>query len=160
MFEDLLDKPVLAQFDQPESSSDGGAILLKARDQTWGLSAAFAGCLHDERDPQRVVHSMANLIMQRVYGLACGYEDCNDTARLADDPIQQLMAGHDAGQSLASQPTLSRFENQADARSLIRRGHALMERVVARHRKRLRKRVKRITIDLDPPIRRPTAVSN
>lgn len=152
LFQDTCFKPLLAQFDQPDSSSDGGAVLLKACDKQLGLVEALASCLRDRRDPERIRHSLKELVQQRVYGMACGYEDCNDSARLTADPMQRLLLDRDpiAGVPLASQPTLSRFENGVDARTLIRMGHALADRVITRHRKRLGKRVKRITIDMDP----------
>jgi len=152
LFQSLFDKPLLARFDQAHSSSDGGAILLKACDRKLGLIDAVSSCLRDSRCAQKVTHSMRELVEQRVYGMACGYEDCNDSARLASDPVQRLLMNRDPidGQALASQPTLSRFENGIDGRSLMRMGNAIADRVIERHRKRLRGRVRRITIDLDP----------
>ena len=84
--------------------------------------------------------------------IALGYEDANDAARLAGDPIHKLLVGRDpiAGEDLASQPTLSRFENAPDRKELLRMTEALAERVIERHRKRLHGRARRITIDLDP----------
>jgi hypothetical protein len=152
LFKSLFDKPLSARFDQPDSSSDGGAILLKACDKQLGLIDAISSCLRDGRCVEKVRHSMQELVEQRVYGIACGYEDCNDSARLSRDPVQRLLMSRDPieGQTLASQPTLSRFENTIDGRSLMRMGNAIAERVIERHRKRLRGRVRRITIDLDP----------
>ena len=66
LFKDLLDKPLHARFDQSDSSSDGGAILLKAADERLGLSESLAACLRDKRDPEKVVHSMHDLLRQRV----------------------------------------------------------------------------------------------
>lgn len=152
LFQDTFSKPLVAQFDQPDSSSDGGAVLLKACDKRLGLIEALATCLRDRRDPTRIRHSLKELVGQRVYGMACGYEDCNDSARLATDPMQRLLLDRDPlqGTTLASQPTLSRFENGVDARTLMRMGQALAKRVITRHRQRLGKRVRRITIDMDP----------
>lgn len=152
MFKDLFGKPIVAQFDQPQSSSDGGALLLKACDERLGLTDALAGCLHDRRQQAKVEHSFHELIRQRVFGIACGYEDCNDAARLSDDPVHKLLLDRDPvqGAPLASQSTLSRFENALGAKSLMRMGLALSDTVIARHRKRLRGRVKRITVELDP----------
>jgi len=152
LFNELFDKPLLASFDQPDSSSDGGAILLKACDKRLGLIDAIAAALRDKRSADRVVHGLRELVEQRVYGMACGYEDCNDSARLSRDPVHRLLLGRDPldGEVLASQPTLSRFENGIDGRSLVGMGNALADCVIERHRKRLRGRVRRITIDLDP----------
>ncbi len=152
LFPDLLDKPVVATFDEPHSSSDGGAILLRAIDRRLGLTAALAAAVSDGRDAAKVRHHLRDLIAQRVYGIACGYPDANDADALADDPIQKLLLGRDPvdGARLASQPTLSRFENRATARWLYRLGEALADTVLAHHKHRLRGRARRITIDLDP----------
>jgi len=152
LFPDLLDKPVVARFDQEHSSSDGGALLLKAADRRLGLIDTLSRCLPDEREPGKVRHELSDLVSQRVYGLACGYADCNDAARLAEDPIHKALLGRDPidGDALASQSTLSRFENAAGPRDLYRFGEALADLVIRRHRKRLRGEARRITIDLDP----------
>lgn len=152
LFKDLFGQPVVARFDQPESSSEGGALLLKACDERLGLTAALTDCLRDWRQPSKVEHSLRDLVRQRVYGIACGYEDCNDAARVGDDPVQKLLTDRDPveGAALASQPTLSRFENGLGPKALMRMGEALAETVIERHRKRLRGRVRRITVDLDP----------
>ena len=83
--------------------------------------------------------------------MACGYADSNGAARLADDPVIKLLSGRDPkmGDSLASQPTLSRFENAARVRGLLRLSEALAEAGIARHKRR-KKRVRCINIDLDP----------
>ena len=152
VFKDLFGKPVVARFDQPDSSSDGGAVLLKACDDRLGLTEAIAACVADARQPGKVIHSFRDLVRQRVFGIACGYEDCNDAERLADDPMQKLLVDRDpiAGEALASQSTLSRFENALGPKALMRMGNALADTVLARHRKRLKGRVKRITVELDP----------
>lgn len=152
VFNDLLGKQVVAQFDQPDSSSDGGALLLKACDERLGLTRAIAACMADSRQPGKVVHSLEDLVRQRIFAIACGYEDCNDAARLSADPMHKLLLERDpiSGEALASQPTLSRFENALGPKTLMRMGSALADTVIARHRRRLRARVKRITLELDP----------
>jgi hypothetical protein len=152
LFPDIFSKPVVAQFDQRQGSSDGGAILLKAADRRLGLTKALAGCLVDGRQPGKVEHEMEELLAQRIYGLACGYADANDASRLAADPVHKLLLGRDPveGADLASQPTLSRFENAPDRKQLYRLADALADRVVERHRRRLHGRARRITLDLDP----------
>jgi len=145
-------KPVVAVFDAEHASSDGGAILLKGIDTQFGLTKCLAACLDDPRQPGKVQHQTLELFRQRVFGLACGYADCNDAARLADDAIHKLLVDRDpiAGPALASQPTLSRFENAVGWRELLAMGHVLADTVIAHHRRRLRGRASRITIDLDP----------
>lgn len=151
LFPDLFGKPLVAQFDQPHGSSDGGAVLLKACDERLRLTERLAACFRDERQPGKVVHTLQDLIRQRVFAIACGYADCNDAARLVDDPIHKLLVGRDAleGEPLASQPTLSRFENAAGRKVLYRMGETLAETVIKRQRRAHRK-TKRITVELDP----------
>jgi hypothetical protein len=143
---------VVAKFDQQQSSSDGGAILLKAAERRLGLTSALAAGLRDDRQPGKVQHELRELITQRVMAIALGYEDANDAARLACDPVHKLLVGRDPldGEDLASQPTLSRFENTPDRKELLRMTEALADCVIERHGQRLHGRVRRITIDLDP----------
>ena len=149
LFSDLVRKPVVAQFDQAHGSSDGGAVLLRAIDQRLGLTARLSGCLRDRRDPSKINHEIEELLSQRVFAIACGYPDGNDAARLSGDPVHKLLVGRDPidGDDLASQPTLSRFENSVGRRELFRIGEALADVVIERHRKRLRGRARCITID-------------
>jgi hypothetical protein len=151
LFPDLVAKPLVATFDQAHASSDGGAVLLRAADQRLQLTSRLARCLTDPRDPARVTHSLTDLVAQRIFGIACGYPDANDGDRLADDPIQKLLLDRDPvdGQGLASQPTVSRFENGVGPRALYRLGRELTASVIDRHRRRRRGRARRITIDLD-----------
>ena len=150
LFPDLFDRPLVATFDQTHASSDGGAILLKAADRRLGLTTALADALTDTRDPARVTHRLGDLIAQRIFGLACGYPDGNDADGLAEDPIQKLLLDRDpiSGRRLASQPTLSRFENGVGPRALYGLGDAHTDTVIARHRRRAR-RARRVTIDMD-----------
>ena len=145
-------KPIVAAFDVNHASSDGGAVLLKGIDTQFGLTKRLAACVDDPRTPGKVRHQTVELLRQRVFGLACRYADCNDAARLADDAIHKLLVERDpiAGAALASQPTLSRFENAVGPRALLAMGHALADTVIAHHRRRLKGRATRITIDFDP----------
>jgi len=150
LFPELFDRPLTATFDVPNASSDGGAVLLRAADRRLGLMTRLAAALVDGRQRGKVRHTLADLLAQRVYGLALGYDDANDAARLADDPMHKLLLGRDPvlGDALASQPTLSRFENDVTRGELLALSEALFETVVSRHARRRRK-VRRITIDLD-----------
>jgi hypothetical protein len=150
LFSDLADRPLMATFDQPHASSDGGAILLQAADRHLGLLAALTATVPDARALARVTHGVGDLVAQRVFAIACGHPDGNDGDRLADDPIHKLLLGRDPidGSRLASQPTISRFEHTAAPRMLLAMSHALADTVIARHRRR-RRRVRLITIDLD-----------
>jgi hypothetical protein len=147
-----LRQPVVARFDQPHASSDGGALLLKALDDQLGVTERLAHSLRDPRQPGKVEHELLELVRQRIYGIACGYADCNDAARLAQDPVHKLLLGRDplAGPDLASQATLSRFENAVGRQELYLAGVGLADLVIEQHRARLKGRARRITIDLDP----------
>jgi hypothetical protein len=146
-----ISKPIVARFDQPQASADGGAVLLKVVDDRLGLTWRLASAVRDRRQPGKVAHPLRDLLRQRVFGLACGYADCNDAARLAADPIHKLLLERDplAGAALGSQPTLSRFENAVGRGDLYRVGTALADAVLIFHRERLGKGVRLITIDLD-----------
>jgi hypothetical protein len=146
-----ISKLIVARFDQPQASSDGGALLLKLADDRLGLTWRLASALRDRRQAGKVAHPLRDLLRQRVFGLACGYADCNDVARLIDDPIHKLVLERDPldGAALGSQPTLSRFENAVGRADLYRLGAALADTVLTYHRERLGDAVRRITIDLD-----------
>ena len=152
LFPEIFRKPIVAQFDQREGSSDGGALLLKAADRRYGLLDELSACLRDQRQAAKVDHSLRELLAQRVFSIACGYPDANDSARLSSDPIHKLLLDRDPveGQDLASQPTLSRFENGVGVKELYRMSEALARSVIRRHAKRLRHRAYRVTLDLDP----------
>jgi hypothetical protein len=147
-----LRQPVVARFDQPHASSDGGALLLKALDDRLGVTERLTRSLRDARQPGKIDHALIELVRQRVYGIACGYADCNDAARLAQDPVHKLLLERDplAGLDLASQATLSRFENAVGRQELYLAGLGLADLVIEHHRARLGGRARRITIDLDP----------
>ncbi|MDQ7008081.1 MAG: transposase [Acidobacteriota bacterium] len=115
IFQDLEEKPVHIAFDEPMTSSDGGAILLKSVDARVGLTQRLAECFADPRAPGKVSHTIEEMLRQRVFGLACGDSDTNDAARLAEDPVHKMIVGRDPvdGANLASQPTLCRLENNA-----------------------------------------------
>jgi hypothetical protein len=152
LFPDIFSKRIVACFDQRQGSSDGGAILLKAADRRYRLMDTFANCLRDNRQAGKVDHSLREMLAQRVFGIACGYPDANDSARLSGDPIYKLLLDRDpvTGRDLASQPTLSRFENSISPKELYRMGEMLAVSVIQRHAARLRGRVRQVTIDLDP----------
>jgi hypothetical protein len=121
-------KEIVADFSGGSLSSDGGHILLGQADRKLGLTAKLAECIKDSRDSRKVKQSTRDMLVQRIFGIACGYEDCNDFDELRSDPMLKLSADRDpvSGEDLASQPTLSRLENSVTARELF-----LMEGVLA-----------------------------
>src|SRR6266446_9130636 len=152
LFPDVFDKPTVVSFDQRQGSSDGGAILLKAAERRYSLIGGLSGCLEDNRQAGKIDHSLRELLAQRVFSIACGYPDANDSARLGADPIHKMLLDRDpiTGLDLASQPTLSRFENSVGPRQLYRMGETLAASVIERHAQRLHHRARLVTIDLDP----------
>ena len=153
LFEDLTAKPVVATFDADALSSDGGLSLLAALDRGIQLSSKLASKLDDTRVPGRVSHSYSELLQQRILGIAAGYSDGNDAQQIAADPMMKLAIGRApiSGSDLASQPTLSRFENGVSARSVVAAGREMetlvIERLARRHRK-----AKVVTIDIDSTV--------
>src|SRR5438309_11169063 len=85
-----ISKPIIARFDQPHASSDGGALLLKAVDERLGLTWRLASTIRDWRQPGKVAHPLRDLLRQRVFGLACGYVVCYEAVRLASYTLLQL----------------------------------------------------------------------
>jgi hypothetical protein len=152
LFPEIFRKPVVLEFDQRQSSSDGGAVLLKAAERRYGLIASMTASLRDDRQASKVDHSLTDLFSQRVFSIACGYPDANDSARLGTDPIHKMLLDRDpvTGLDLASQPTLSRFENSVGPRELYGMAESLAASVIERHAERLHNRARRVTIDLDP----------
>jgi Transposase DDE domain group 1 len=122
-------KKITAAFDGGTISSDGGVILLAGADKRLGLIDRLAALIPDGRIPGQIIHSMAELMRARVFAIACGYPDANDLDTLRTDPAFKLACGRlpESGAELASQPTLSRWENAPDLRTLVQLGHTLVD---------------------------------
>lgn len=153
LFEDLFAKPVVAVFDAEALSSDGGLLLLTALDRGIQLSRRLVSQLSDPRIVGRVHHSYEELFQQRMLGIAAGYCDGNDAQRTAEDPVMKMAVGRqpNSGANLASQPTLSRFENAVLTKEAVAMGREMEEFVIARLARRHRK-AKVVTIDLDSTV--------
>jgi hypothetical protein len=122
-------KKVSAAFDGGRITSDGGVALLALADRRIGIVDRLARLVADPRDPALVTHSVASILRARVLAIACGYEDANDLDRLRGDPAFKLACGRlpDSGGDLCSQPTLSRWENAPDLKTIIRLTYALVD---------------------------------
>ena len=151
LFEGLFSKPVVSKFDSELRTTDGGSSLLSAVDRRIGLTESLCGVLSDDRDPNRIQHSLLEIFRQRVFSIALGYPDGNDSARIGQDPSMKLICGKAPSDParLASQPTISRFEHQLKGREVIALSRELEHSVIDRIKKR-HARPKLITIDLDP----------
>jgi len=137
-----------ANFDGGSLSGDAGLMLLREVDKKLRLTDRLAGCIRDGRDRGRVKITTAEMLCQRIMAIAAGYEDCNDHDTLKSDPMLKLASGRApiTGGDLASQPTLSRFENSICSTELLRMEEVLLEVFVAGHRG---SKVKRLVIDAD-----------
>jgi hypothetical protein len=110
-FEGHFSREVTARFDGGQQTSDGGGLLLRETDRKLRLLSRFAACFADGRDPARIEHRVQEMVAQRVYGIALGYEDLNDHEQLRHDPLLAVMSGRaDAESALAGKSTLNRLE--------------------------------------------------
>jgi len=104
-------REIVARFDGGTISSDGGAFLLRQTDQRLNLLPRLAECFLDSRNQEQVEHSILEMLSQRIYGLALGYEDINDHEQLRTDPVFGILAGRDELEKpLAGKSTLNRME--------------------------------------------------
>lgn len=120
IFDFLADRPVFVQPQEGQVSSDAGLLPIAQFDRRWNYTARMAQCLHDPtldpredgRKPRVATHQRQEMLRQRLFGMLADYEDCNDHDTLRDDPVLKLVSGRlPQDRALASQPTLSRFEN-------------------------------------------------
>jgi hypothetical protein len=110
-FQGHFSRQVTAQFDGGTISSDAGGLLLRETDRRLNLLPRLAQSFLDGRDPARIQHTVAEMVSQRVYGLALGYEDLNDHEQLRQDPLLKLLAGkEELEEPLAGKSTLNRLE--------------------------------------------------
>src|SRR5512136_3411907 len=121
-FHALGQREVVGKFDGGNITSDAGGLLLRETEKRTGILAGFAKCFEDLRDRDLIEHSVTELVSQRVYGLALGYEDLNDHDELRRDPLLAVLVGkedaegegrvreQDKGKALAGKSTLNRLE--------------------------------------------------
>ena len=117
----LSRRPVVVEPHEVQVSSDTGILPIRQFDDQIGLTERFIACLNGPRDLDQVRHTLDEMVRQRIYGILAGYEDCNDHDTLRGDPVLKMVSGKKPkDDDLASQPTLSRFENGVDIPSLWR----------------------------------------
>src|ERR1700694_4679579 len=132
-FHPLYRREVVAQFDGGDITTDAGGLLLREVDRHLKLIERLAGCFSDHRRPDKIEHTVRELVAQRVYALALGYEDLNDHDQLRADPLLAVLAGkaepkgtdtrrtEDQGKAGAGKSTLTRLElTPADANAKAR----------------------------------------
>lgn len=161
-------RQVVARFDGGQITSDAGSILLRTLEQRTGILRQFTACFRDYRNPERIEHSVGELVRQRVYGLALGYEDLNDHDQLRQDPLLALLSGksdlegqqrrrpQDRGKAGAGKSTLNRLElTKADAtqrtryKKIVLDSEAVDRLLVELYLQAQPKQPRRIVLDLD-----------
>ncbi len=146
-FANISGKKIEADFDGGTTTSDGGMLLLRQADARTGIVDRIVEAMADRRHQSYIDHTYTDLIRQRIFQIACGYEDANDSDDLRSDPglktaCERLPL---TGDDLASQPTMSRLENSVNRSDLYRIGLALLEAFIESYDKP----PKKLTIDID-----------
>ncbi len=146
-FSSLSRKKILADFSGGRLTSDGGALLLREANRRIGLIDALAACITDPREPAKIKHDVKTMLAQRIYGIALGYEDGNDHQTLRNDPMMQILAeaAPNPDDPLASPPTLCRFENWVNRKSLARMSEVFVDQFIASYHRA----PKEIILDFD-----------
>ena len=132
-FANVGGKKVQASFDGGTVTSNAGALILRAVDRCTGIVDRVVDALSDWRDPRYVVHELGDLVRQRIFQIALGYEDADDADALRTDPALKVACERlpITGVDLASQPTLSRLENRVSRTQLMRMAYALGDAFIA-----------------------------
>ncbi len=128
-FANISGKMIEADFDGGTTTSDGGALLLRQAEARTGIVDRIVAAMSDRRHQSYIDHTYTDLIRQRVFQIACGYEDANDSDDLRCDPGLKTACDRLplTGDDLASQPTMSRLENSVSRSDLYRIGLAVLE---------------------------------
>ena len=130
-FEAHFSRQLMARFDGGTMTSDGGALLLRQTDQRLNLLPRLAACFEDRRSPWLISHRVEELVSQRVYGLALGYEDLSDHDQLREDPLLAVLSGkRRVGEEvLAGKSTLNRLELSTETPSRYNKIHCRQEAI-------------------------------
>ena len=122
LFKGISNKKIEADFNGGEVSSDAGLLFLREVENRIGITSKIADIIRDRRHPGYVKHQFRDLLKQRIFQIACGYEDGNDSNELRDDPIMKIACEKlpDDEEALGSQSTISRFENSISRTDLYR----------------------------------------
>jgi hypothetical protein len=125
-------KRVEVGFTAQEISSDGGLLLIKDVEQRIGIIKAITACMDDTRHQSYIHHSLEEIAAQRVYQIVAGYEDANDCNKLRDDTIMKMSVGRlpTTGDALASQPTMTRFENSPRVKDLYNIARVFVDKFI------------------------------
>jgi hypothetical protein len=138
----------VVRFSDLELSSDAGILLARQAEQQLQVCQRIAECIEEWRDPVKIQHSLHQLVSQRVYQLVGGYEDANDSNQLRHDPIYKLACDRlplADQQSLASQPTITRLENQVSKPEVSRMRSRMVDAFIGQYSQA----PKEIVLDID-----------
>ena len=126
-------KKVSVGFDGGMLSSDAGVLLLRGVEKRLGIAARLAASMRDRRDPERIEHTLEEMLRLRMFAIACGYEDANDCGVLRHDPAFKMAVGRlpASGDPLCSQPTMSRLENAPSRIEIARLMRAMVDQFCA-----------------------------
>lgn len=132
-FSDIKRRQIVADFNGGRLTTDAGVLLLREVDRQIGLIDAINECVPDPRDPRYTIHQQREMIAQRIFSIALGYEDLNDQQTLRDDPALQIAAGKppEEDDPLASPPTLCRLENRVNRKALVKMSTLFVEHFLA-----------------------------
>jgi len=143
-------KKVSVGFDGGQLSSDAGVLLLRDAEKKLGLGERLASCMTDRRKPDRIEHSLQEMLQLRMFAIAAGYEDADDCDSLRQDPIFKMAVGRlpESGEPLCSQPTMSRLENAPSKIEIARMSAALVDQFCDSYRRAPCS----ITLDIDDTV--------
>lgn len=143
-------KKVSVGFDGGQLSSDAGVVLLRGAEEKLGLAARLASCIRDQRNPERIVHTLEEMLRLRMFAIAAGYEDGDDCDSLRHDPIFKMAVGRapESGDPLCSQPTMSRLENAPSRIEIARMMTAMVDQFCDSYRRA----PSSITLDIDDTV--------
>ena len=140
-------KKVSMGFDGGQLSSDAGVLLLRSVERKLGLAERLASCIREWRKPELIVHSLEEMLRLRMFAIAAGYEDADDSDSLRHDPVFKMAVGHkpESGAPLCSQPTMSRLENAPSKIEIGRMMAAMVDQFCDSYSRAPRN----ITLDID-----------
>ncbi|MDZ4738316.1 MAG: IS1380 family transposase [Alphaproteobacteria bacterium] len=143
-------KKVSVGFDGGQLSSDAGVLVLRGVEKKLGLAARLASCIRDRRMPERIEHTLEEMLRLRMFAIAAGYEDADDCDSLRHDPLFKMAVGRapESGDPLCSQPTMSRLENAPSKIEIARLAAALVDLFCDSYRRA----PSSITLDIDDTV--------
>lgn len=141
-------RPLIVKFSEQELSSDVGILLARQAEEKIKICQGIADCIKEWRDPSKVIHTLPQLVSQRVFQLLGGYEDADDSDALRHDPIYKIACDRlprTGAELLASQPTVSRLENQVTSKEISAMSRLFIDRFIASYQQE----PKTIILDID-----------